>query len=361
MPRASPVPAWVPDLPARPGVYHFEDRTGNVLYVGKSVNLKRRVRSYFYGSGPSDARLAEMLQIARGVSVVRTGTDLEARLEEAETILERRPPYNRAIKKRWRGWYLEIRWNEPFPRLGLVRSARRAGAQYFGPFWGRRVPEQIRRLTEKTFRLRTCRESLRPDPEGTACIQHELGLCTAPCIKRAGLNAYRRQVRAAARLLSDRSHGLTLRRRLESARDTASQKLEFERAAELQARLGWLEELEAYRFALESDGRAGSWLIVLPGAADEERVLQPVASGKVLRRRRVAWLPGRWEEAVEDACYAVRVGELQAHSVFPPEEVVPSMLVTRWLEEGAPDGRAFDLRRRDSNQVIEALRRDAAA
>jgi excinuclease ABC subunit C len=318
------------------------------------------VRGYFYGSGPDDARLAEMLGIARAVRVQRAGSDLEARLDEAETILASRPPYNRAIKKRWRGWYLEIRWNEPFPRFQLVRATRHVGSQYFGPFFGRRLPDEIRRLTEKLFRLRSCRDPVRPDPGGSACLQYELGLCSAPCIKAVGLNEYRAQMRSAARLLSDAGYAWELHRKLEQSRDEASRRLAFERAAETQARLEWLQQLEDYRFALESDGGLRSWLIVLPGPAEEERVLLPVAQGRVLPRKRVSWQVDEWIPAVEDACYAVRVGQLRASSVFPPEEMVPSMLVTRWLENGAPDGLVFDLTRQGSVDVISRLRRSPA-
>ncbi|MEJ2548791.1 MAG: nucleotide excision repair endonuclease, partial [Gemmatimonadota bacterium] len=92
MARKSPVPAWVPaNLPPAPGVYQFEDELGTPIYVGKSVNLRRRVRGYFYGGGPSDERMAMMVRLARGVRIHRTGTDLEALLEEAERIERHRP------------------------------------------------------------------------------------------------------------------------------------------------------------------------------------------------------------------------------------------------------------------------------
>ncbi|MGH7540298.1 MAG: GIY-YIG nuclease family protein, partial [Gemmatimonadota bacterium] len=210
MARTSPVPEWVPrDLPAAPGVYAFTDASGRALYVGKSVDVRRRVRSYFYGGGPDAARLAEMLRIARGVHVHPTGSDLEARLEEADRILADTPPYNRALKRRGQGWYLEARWSEPFPRLRVVRRPRRSGSRYFGPFSGRRLPERIGRLVEKILRLRSCAGPVRPDPGATPCIQHELGLCTAPCARRAGIDEYRRQVRHAVRLLSDPAYGWT--------------------------------------------------------------------------------------------------------------------------------------------------------
>ena len=355
MARATPVPDWVPeDLPASPGVYAFRDSAGHPLYVGKSVNLRRRVRGYFYGGGPGSARLAEMLRIARDVSAHPTGSDLEARLEEADRIIRLRPPYNKALKRRGAGYYLELRWSEPFPRLRIVRRPRRSGARYVGPFWGRRTPERVKRLIEKLVRLRSCAEPVRPDGDATPCIQHDMGLCTAPCARRVTLDGYRRQAEAAARLLTDGAFAWELYGDIERSRDTASERLDFETAAALQTRLDWLEELERYRFVLEDDGGDRSWLIALPAAEDGMRILQPVALGRVLARRPVIW-DDRWPGAVEDACYAIRVAELRAPAVLSPTESVPSLMVRRWLEEGSPEGIAVDLTRFGVDEAIRRL------
>jgi len=355
--RATPVPEWVPaDLPTSPGVYAFRDASGHPLYVGKSVNLRRRVRGYFYGGGPDNARLAEMLRIACVVTTTPTGSDLEARLEEADRIIQQRPPYNKALKRRGAGYYLELRWSEPFPRLRVVRRPRRTGARYVGPFWGRRTPERVKRLVEKIVKLRSCFEPVRPDSALTPCIQHDLGLCTAPCARRVGLDRYRTQAEAAARLLTDATFSWDLQDRVTQRRDAASAKLDFEGAAVQQARLDWLEELEQYRFVLEDEGGDRSWLIALPGAVDGTRVLQPVARGQVLGRRVISWDSG-WPDAVEDACYAIRVAELRVPTVLSPVQSVPSLMVKRWLEEGSPDGVSIDLTRFDTEETIRHLDR----
>ena len=291
------------------------------------------MRGYFYSGGPSNERLAEMLGIARGVEAHPTGSDLEAQLTEAEWILERRPPYNKALKRRDAGWYLELRADEPFPRLRIVRRPRRAGALYVGPFQSRRLPSAPAAWLRRS---RACGAAPNPSARirvaAPAC-SFDMGLCTAPCAGRVGLNGYRRQARAAERLLVDQAFVWRLMDRFTADRDTAAEALAFERAAVAQARLGWLDELDEFRFALESGTRPGSWLIVLPGPDAGARTLQPVACGQVLRRRRVAWVDGTWQRAVEDACYAVRVAELRAPATLSPRESVSSALVGRWLEE----------------------------
>ncbi|MFQ5747686.1 MAG: hypothetical protein ACE5HF_10795, partial [Gemmatimonadota bacterium] len=342
--RRSPVPAWVPnDLPAAPGVYEFADANGTPLYVGKSVNLKRRVRGYFYGGGPADERMAEMLRLARRVTIAPAGSDLEARLEEADRIERHRPPYNRVGKNRSRGWYLEIDWGVPFPRLRVARSARRARARYFGPFRGRRLPTEAAALVERIFRLRTCAGFVRPDPEASPCLQHGIGLCTAPCARLTGLDAYRRQVRDAERLLEDPGFAAALRDRFRSERESARARGDGPAAADWERRLVWAAEFESYRRALERPWVDRSWLIVLPGAASDEAVLVPVARGRVLPRRRLRRRDPDAGARVRDACYDVRLAELRLEAVFPPAELAPSLLVTGWLEEGAPGGLAVEL------------------
>lgn len=340
------------DLPRAPGVYRFEAVGGTTLYVGKSVDLRRRVRGWFYGGGPDDPRLAEMVALARAVRIEPTGSDLEARLVEAEWILAARPRYNRALKNRGRGWYLEIDPGEPFPRLRVVGAPRRAGARYFGPWRGRATPERIARLVERVFRLRSCPGAIRPDPAGSPCLAHGLDLCSAPCVREIGLDGYRASVERAAAALADPGRARETRRRLVAERDHAAALLAFERAARLQRRIGWLDELDALRLDLEGRWLEGSWLIVLPHAAEGRVVVTALVRGRVRPRRSAAWGSGAWRRTLEDACYAARVAALRAEPVRAPADLVASGIVTRWLVDGAPGGLPVDLDRYDDREAV---------
>lgn len=380
--RTSPVPDWIPaDLPAAPGVYHFLDPAGTSIYIGKSVNLKRRVRSYFYGGGPGDDRKREMLRLARGLSFQPCGSDLEAQLEEADGIGVLRPAFNRVHKNRSRGWYIEADWSRPFPRLRVVREPRRARAEYVGPYRGRRIPSEAVALVEKIYRLRTCSGAIRPDPDDSPCLQHGIDQCTAPCVGLIDVDAYRAQVRHALAALLDESaarrHEALVRRQLAAAEarsrsrppDTGRPDLAGAGSTVLlglRRRLRWFEELESYRPGLRRLPVDRSRLIVLPGAASDTWVLVPVASGRVLPREQVDADKPDWPARVEDACYRIRVAELRAEAAFPVEALTLTLIVGRWLRERGAEQRGsaesaekaahvFDLDRVGADRVIDQL------
>ena len=344
-----------PDLPAAPGVYEFQADGGTTLYVGKSVNLRRRVRGWFYGGGPKDDRLAEMLKLARRVEVERTGSDLEARLVEAERIVAGRPRYNRALKNRARGWYLEIDHSDPFPRPRTVRAPRKARARYFGPYAGRRLPDEVARLLERIFGLRSCPGRVIPDRRGSPCLAYGIGLCAAPCIGAEPLDGYRERVGRAEQLLTNPRYGIELRQSWTRRRDRASAALEFERASRLQRRLDDLDELESRRGALDHALADRSWLIALPHARPGRAVLFAMVRGRVLPRQEIGWHDPVWRDQAADVVYRARVAELRLRQTFEPGEMVASLIVTGWLLDGAPDGHAIELDGREEVAIVGEL------
>lgn len=354
--RISPVPDWVPeDLPRSPGVYHFVDPLGSPIYIGKSVNVRRRVRGYFYGGGPKDERLANMLRLARSVRAVRAGTDLEACLEEAEGIARHRPAFNRVGKNRSRGWYIEVDWSAPFPRFRVVQRTRRARAQYLGPYRGRRVPEDAVKLVEKIYRLRSCAGAIRPDPLGSPCLQHGIDQCGAPCVGLVGLDAYRRQVKRAITALVDLD---TARRDATRVRALLAQAARGSMAeVSLRRRLQWFEELDSYRPGLQRPTLDRSGVIALPAATPGHLALVPIARGRVLARASVDLGSRHWKSGLEDVCYGIRVEELRTESAFPVAALTLTLIVRAWVRDGEKDGKLFDLDEATAGDVIAQIAR----
>ncbi|HLT60859.1 MAG TPA: DEDD exonuclease domain-containing protein, partial [Microlunatus sp.] len=231
--------SWAADLPEGPGVYlfvaeHGEDR--QVLYVGKSKNIRKRVRTYFTAA-ETRRRMDEMVRIATGVEAVECATALQAEVCELRLIATHAPRYNRRSKFPERQHWIKIT-DEPFPRLSLVRTVRDDRATYFGPFRRREAATDAMLALYDGFPIRQCAPRIPLAQTGPSCALAEMGRCSAPCdgsISRDDYNRIVDQVRAA---LSDdiRPAVAALRYRL---RRLARQQ-RFEEAAAVRQRLDTL-------------------------------------------------------------------------------------------------------------------------
>ncbi|HTY73174.1 MAG TPA: DEDD exonuclease domain-containing protein [Actinomycetes bacterium] len=175
-------------LPHAPGVYLFEDGRGRVLYVGKSVDVAARVRTYFTAA-ETRARMAEMVRLAERVRHVPCPTTLEAEVRELRLIGEHKPPYNRRSRFPERALWLKLTV-EAFPRLSIVRAVRDDGATYLGPFGSRRAAEDAMTAVHEAVPLRQCSGRLSPRRRVSPCALAEMGRCGAPCAGRETPEAY---------------------------------------------------------------------------------------------------------------------------------------------------------------------------
>lgn len=181
------------DLPRAPGVYLFKARDGRVLYVGKSKDLRGRVRSYFYG----DARkmVEGMLQQTAAVEGIACGSELEALVLEARLIRRHAPRFNRRGKT-WRTYaYLKIDPSEAFPRVKLVREPTGEGA-FLGPFPSSHHARLAKEALEEAFPIRRCTKAMGRTTRFSPCALAEMGRCLAPCDGRVGLERYAESVRS---------------------------------------------------------------------------------------------------------------------------------------------------------------------
>ena len=175
-------------LPHAPGIYMFVDDRGEVLYVGKSKNLRNRVRSYFTAS-ETRSRIGEMIGIASAVRGIECGTPLEAEVRELRLIAEHKPRYNRRSRFPELQHWLKVTV-EPFPRLSLVKQVRDDGAGYLGPFSSRRTAERAMAALHEAFPIRQCSQRMPKNPHGTPCVLAEMNRCVAPCDGRIDIADY---------------------------------------------------------------------------------------------------------------------------------------------------------------------------
>jgi DNA polymerase-3 subunit epsilon len=190
------------DIPRGPGVYLFRDAEERVLYVGKSVDLRSRVKQYFTAS-ESRSRMAEMVGLAESVVPIRCTTALEAEVRELRMIAEHTPRYNRRSRFPEKARYLKLTV-EAFPRLSVVRQVRDDGATYLGPVGGGRSADDVMAALHEAFPIRRCTQRLSAHGGGSRCVLAEMGRCGAPCDGAETTREYRRHVEdVAAAMLSD--------------------------------------------------------------------------------------------------------------------------------------------------------------
>lgn len=231
-------------LPHQPGVYLLRDQAGRVIYVGKAASLRNRVRSYFQDPMAVDSpRIRHLMTKVFDFDVVVCANEVEALVLETNLIKQHRPKYNVRMADDKAYPYIKIT-NEPYPKIVMTRKVARDGAHYFGPYpyhEPKLVGRTIRTI-RKLFRLRSCTIEIDrslPRP----CLDHAIGLCTAPCVAwGATQEEYAEQVRQAVLFLEGKQQAL-----LEGLRERmleAAERLEFERAAALRDQILAIEAIQ---------------------------------------------------------------------------------------------------------------------
>ncbi|MGN6415187.1 DEDD exonuclease domain-containing protein [Flexivirga sp.] len=191
-------------LPSAPGVYVFKDERGQPLYIGTSIDIKRRVRTYFTAS-EHRSRMAEMVRLATSVTPIVCHTTLEAQVRELRLIAEHKPRYNRRSRHPERAMWLKLT-PELFPRLSIVRAVRDDGGTYAGPFTSRAAAEQAVAAVHEVVPLRQCTSRLSRRGTGSACALAEMGRCGAPCDGRQSPDEYAQIALRVARALDGDGH-----------------------------------------------------------------------------------------------------------------------------------------------------------
>lgn len=301
-------PLHLAELPTVPGVYLFEGASGETLYIGKSVNLRERVRSYFRKHGGHSRRTERLKNEVVRIRIQPTGNELEALLVESQLIKQHQPPYNVRGRRYEHYPFVKIT-NEPYPRLLVTRFLEDDGAQYFGPFHSaNRLTETLEAL-QALMGWRRCTQM-----EAAPCLHAQIGRCLAPCSGAADA-AYAAMISQVSALF--RGDAGPVLGDLRAQMREASEALEFERAARLRDRLAPLTKLVARQERLRGALSELDTLIVVPGFSED---LQPTVSFLAIRAaRRVGTFTLRAEDA---AAYPARRKALKQLERFLTERFV---------------------------------------
>lgn len=226
-------------LPDRPGVYIYRDAGARVLYVGKALNLKSRVRQYFQSSRNLPPKVQLMVPQIQRIEHIVTDNEVEALILESNLIKRFRPKYNIRLRDDKHYPYLRLTAQDPWPRILIARQMRKDGSRYFGPYTTSQAVYDTLKLMRRIFPLRTCND---PSRHPRACLQYHIGRCLGPCLADFDRpEEYAQAVRDAGAFLEGKTDRVL--DRLRAAMEAAADNLEFERAAELRDQIRAVEKV----------------------------------------------------------------------------------------------------------------------
>jgi DNA polymerase III subunit epsilon len=238
-------------LPHSPGVYFFHGKKGEVLYIGKARDMKRRVSSYFYHNIGHTQKTRRLVRAVHGISWEPRETELSALISESRYIKQHQPEYNTQLKRHRRYPFIRVNIQDEWPSVDWCYDIRDDGAEYFGPFRSRFAVEDAMESIKRLFTLRECEGALRPDPKTNPCLYYEIKRCSAPCAELVSKEEYSKEVATVLSFLQGEHDGVmnTLRERMHAL----SAVMDFEGAAVLRDRIVTLERIiRQHRLMLHS-------------------------------------------------------------------------------------------------------------
>ena len=315
-------------LPENPGVYIMKDATGKIIYVGKAIVLKNRVRQYFQKNSSHTPKVRAMVSHIADFEFIMTKSEVEALILECNLIKKHRPRYNISLKDDKSYPYVKVTVNEEFPRVFLTHRILKDGAKYFGPYTNVLAVRESLKLLRRLFPLRTCKHL-----EDRPCLEYHIKRCLAPCAGKISTEDYAVLVRAVLLFLEGRTE--EVERELKFRMERAAEQYHFELAARLR------DQLRAVKKAAEKQN-------IVTGAGDQDAIglarssygvcaqVFFVRSGKLVGREHFM-LSGSEDESDAEILSAF-VEQYYHRATFIPHEILlplpvtDSTLMTEWLE-----------------------------
>jgi len=307
-------------LPAKPGVYIFRDKRGQVLYVGKAKSLRPRVRSYFQASADVRHAIAQLPERVADMEVIVTGSEVEALHLEQNLVKRHRPPFNVRLRDDKSFPYIAVTVEDDFPRVMFTRERHRRGVTYFGPYANAKKVRETLDVLNRVFQYRPCEGPKPGRHSGIPCLDYHIERCHAPCVDYISKEAYAGIIDGVINFLSGDTR--TIERELERKMHDAAESERFEEAARYRNRLFAVRRLSE-RQAVEK--RSVGDVDVLGLAADGDKAavqIFPLRGGRMIDRYgfHLENVEGQETSALLEAFCVEYYGS--APSV-PPQIVVP--------------------------------------
>jgi excinuclease ABC subunit C len=320
-------------LPAKPGCYQMKNSEGKIIYVGKAINLKNRVRSYFHADASHDNKTRRLVREIADIEWIVVGSELEALILEMNLIKRYRPKYNVRLKDDKRYPYIKIHLQEAYPKVTVTRQMFDDGARYFGPFTSAWAVYQTLDVLRKVFPYLTCDREI-TGQDKRACLYYDIKLCVGPCIGAVDQRGYRQMINDLMEFLS--GHSAPILERVQNEMEKAAEELRFEKAAALRDQIKAMQSIvERQKVVFDADYKDSD--IIAMARADGEACVQIffVRGGKLIGREYFVL------EGTEDSADSEVIEEFvkqfytEAASVpqqvFLPEEIEEAKIIQEWM------------------------------
>lgn len=348
-------------LPEKPGVYLMRDVTGRVIYVGKALVLRHRVRSYFGETALRDPKTARLVAEIADIEWIVTESELEALILEAQLIKRHHPRYNIRLKDDKRYPYIKITMEEEFPRVMLVRRMAADGGRYFGPFTSSQAVHQSLELVRRLFPYRTCSREI-TGQDRRPCLYYHIERCSGPCIGAIGRDAYRQTMDRIALFLEGRQEEVVTG--LHQDMETAAKNLEFERAAKLRDEIAAITQVIERQRIVSAHLRDHDFVAFARANGDACVQVFFVRSGRLIGRDYYV-LSGATDASDEEIVRSFLIQFYDQSASVPPEVVVPNDLdnlpiLEQWLRQKRGSRVMIKVPKRGDRRDVLALAQENA-
>jgi excinuclease ABC subunit C len=360
-------------LPTKPGCYIYRNAEGAIIYVGKAISLKNRVRSYFHSDLSHDAKTRRLVREIVDIEWIVVGSELEALILEMNLIKKHRPKYNIRLKDDKRYPYIKIHWTEPFPKVTVTRQMVEDGSRYFGPYTSAWAVYQTLEALRRIFPYLTCDREI-TGLDKRACLYFDIKLCIAPCIGSASQAGYRQMISDLMDFLSGHSEEIVAR--IETEMHKASEEMRFEKAAALRDQLKAISSIiERQKIIFATDYKDSDVLAM--ARSDGEACVQIffIRGGKLIGREYFI-LEGTEDTADQEVMtefvkqFYTEAANIPEQVMIPEEiEIEEAKIIGQWLKSKRggqkvelfvpKDGQPHDLVQmaaENASETLQALR-----
>lgn len=334
LPISEHVQAILDTLPTKPGCYLMKNASGKIIYVGKAINLRARVRSYFHASANASRKIKRMLFELAEIEWIVVESELEALILEMNLIKKHLPEYNVRLKDDKRYPFIKVHWADPFPKVTVTRQQEEDGSRYFGPYTSVWAVHQTLDLLRKMFQYRTC-DRIITGQDARACLYYDIKLCTAPCIGCITQTDYRQMIDDLCKFLEGRTDPILSRLKADMA--LHAENLDYERAAQLRDQIQAIERV-VERQKIISNKDMNSDVIALARSNSESCVqIFFIRNGRLVGREYFI-LEGT-EDEKDSEVVAQFIKQFYAKASYVPDELLlpnqleESLIIEQWLKQ----------------------------